>query len=158
MQIEAKKAVTIEYTLKDDAGKVLDTSEGRAPLTYLHGADSIVPGLEKALAGKAAGDIIAVTLTPEDGYGMRDEGLVRNLPVRKLREPKAQVGQRVPADIDGQARLVLITALKGDYASIDANHPLAGMTLHFSVTVVGVREATPEELAHGHVHGPGGHH
>jgi FKBP-type peptidyl-prolyl cis-trans isomerase SlyD len=158
MQIEAKKAVTIEYTLKDDAGTVLDTSEGRAPLTYLHGADAIVPGLEKALTGKGAGDTLAVTLTPDQGYGARDERLVRNVPVRKLREPKAQVGQRVPADVDGRPRLVLVTALRGDYASIDANHPLAGMTLHFAVTVVGVREATAEELAHGHVHGPGGHH
>jgi FKBP-type peptidyl-prolyl cis-trans isomerase SlyD len=158
MQIGREKAVTIEYTLKDDGGKVLDTSEGRPPLTYLHGMGSLVPGLEKALDGKTAGDAVTVTLTPDEGYGARDERLIRNMPLRKLRDRDPVVGQRVPADFDGSARLVLITALQGDYATVDANHPLAGKTLHFSVKIVGVREATAEELSHGHVHGPGGHH
>ena len=99
-----------------------------------------------------------MTLTPDEGYGSRDEGLIRNVPVRKLRDPDPAVGQRVPANIDGSPRLVLVTALRGDYATVDANHPLAGKTLHFVVKVVGVRDATAEELAHGHVHGPGGHH
>jgi FKBP-type peptidyl-prolyl cis-trans isomerase SlyD len=158
MQIATEKAVTIEYTLKDAAGEVLDTSDGRPPLTYLHGVGALVPGLEKALEGKGAGDAIDVTLTPGEGYGDRDERLIRNLPVRKLRNPRAAVGQRVPAEIDGGARLVLVMALQGDYATVDANHPLAGKTLHFAVKVVDVRDATAEELAHGHVHGPGGHH
>jgi FKBP-type peptidyl-prolyl cis-trans isomerase SlyD len=158
MQIGREKAVTIEYTLKDDGGQVLDTSEGRPPLTYLHGVGTLVPGLEKALDGKGAGDAVDVTLTPDEGYGARDERLIRNMPLRKLRNQDVVVGQRVPADFDGAARLVLITALRGDYATVDANHPLAGKTLHFSVKVVGVRDATAEELAHGHVHGPGGHH
>jgi len=158
MQIGKEKAVTVEYTLKDADGQVLDTSEGRAPLTYLHGVGALVPGLEKALEGKGEGDAIDVTLTPDEGYGSRDESLIRNVPVRKLREPEPAVGQRVPANIDGSPRLVLVMALRGDYATVDANHPLAGKTLHFAVKVVGVREATGEELAHGHVHGPGGHH
>jgi FKBP-type peptidyl-prolyl cis-trans isomerase SlyD len=158
MQIGSQKAVTIDYTLKDDAGEVLDTSEGRKPLTYLHGVGSLVPGLEKALEGKADGDTITVSLPPDEGYGARDERLVRKLPVRKIREPRIQVGGRYPADTPEGPRLVLVTALQGDYATVDANHPLAGMTLHFQVKVVGVREATAEELAHGHVHEPGGHH
>jgi FKBP-type peptidyl-prolyl cis-trans isomerase SlyD len=160
MQIATQKAVTIEYTLKEGGGdgQVLDTSEGRPPLTYLHGVGALVPGLEKALEGKGVGDAVEVTLTPQEGYGDRDERLIRNLPLRKLRERDASVGQRVPADVDGRPRLVLITALRGDYATVDANHPLAGKTLHFAVKVVEVRDATAEELAHGHVHGPGGHH
>jgi FKBP-type peptidyl-prolyl cis-trans isomerase SlyD len=158
MQIGPKKAVTIEYTLKDEAGEILDTSSGRPPLTYLHGVGALVPGLETALDGKAAGDAVDVTLTPDEGYGTRDERLVRKVPLRKLRDQNVAVGRRVPADMDGGPRLVLITALHGDYATVDANHPLAGKTLAFAVKVVEVRDATAEELAHGHVHGPGGHH
>src|SRR4051812_41240626 len=158
MHIGSQKAVTIENTLKDDAAEGLATSDGRKPLTYLHGVGSLVPGLEKALEGKAAGESITVALSPDEGYGARDEGLIRKLPVRKLREPPIEVGGRYAADTPEGPRLVLVMALNGDYATVDPNHPLAGMTLHFSVKVVEVREATPEELAHGHVHGPGGHH
>jgi FKBP-type peptidyl-prolyl cis-trans isomerase SlyD len=158
MQIAAKTAVTIEYTLKNDGGEVIDTSDGRPPLTYLHGVGTLVPGLEKALEGKAPGDAVDVTLTPDEGYGARDESLIRNVPLRKLREQQVVVGQRVPAEVGGSVRLVLIKAITGDYATVDPNHQLAGMTLHFAVKVVEVREATAEELAHGHVHGPGGHH
>lgn len=158
MQIGSQKAVTIEYTLKDDAGEVLDTSEGREPLTYLHGTDSIVPGLEKALDGKGEGDELEVKLAPEEAYGQRDEKLIRNMPLRRIREKRIQVGGRYPAETPEGPRLVLVKSVNGDYATVDANHPLAGMTLHFKVKVVGVREATKEELAHGHVHGPGGHH
>jgi FKBP-type peptidyl-prolyl cis-trans isomerase SlyD len=158
MQVGSQKAVTIHYVLKDDDGEVLDSSEKREPLTYLHGTGSVVPGLEKALEGKAVGDAVNVTLTPDEGYGPRDERLVRNMPVRKIREARIEVGGRYPADTPEGPRLVLVTALRGDYATVDANHPLAGMTLHFAVEVVGVRDATAEEMAHGHVHGPGGAH
>jgi FKBP-type peptidyl-prolyl cis-trans isomerase SlyD len=158
MQIGSQKAVTIDYVLKDDKGEVLDTSEGRDPLTYLHGTGSVVPGLEKALDGKTTGDNVEVTLSPDEAYGPRDERLVRKLPLRRIREQKIKVGGRYPAETPDGPRLVLVTAVSGDYATIDANHPLAGMTLHFAVKVVGVRDATAEELAHGHVHGPGGHH
>src|SRR5262249_9010156 len=132
--------------------------EGREPLTYLQGSGAVVPGLEKALAGKTIGDSVDVTLTPDEAYGPRDERLVRNMPVRKISEEKVQVGGRYAAETPNGPRLVLVTALRGDYATVDANHPLAGMTLHFAVKVVGVRDATEEEIAHGHVHGPGGHH
>ncbi|HXU80876.1 MAG TPA: peptidylprolyl isomerase [Polyangia bacterium] len=158
MQIQKHSVVSIEYTLKDDAGEVLDKSEGHGPLVYLHGVGNLVPGLEKALEGKAAGDSLEVTLPPEEGYGQRDEKLLRKIPARKIQDPRPQPGKRYRAQIEDGLRIVLVTAVSGDYVSVDANHPLAGMTLHFSVKIVAVREATAEELSHGHVHGQGGHH
>jgi FKBP-type peptidyl-prolyl cis-trans isomerase SlyD len=158
MQIAAQKAVTIGYTLKDDAGKVLDSSDGGEPLTYLHGAGDIVPGLEKALDGKQVGDAISVTLSPEEAYGQRDERQVRNVPLRKLPKGKVEVGMQYEVTTEAGPMLALVTAVRGDYATIDANHPLAGMRLHFDVKVVEVRDATAEELEHGHVHGAGDHH
>jgi FKBP-type peptidyl-prolyl cis-trans isomerase SlyD len=158
MQIGAQKAVTIGYTLKDDAGKVLDSSEGGEPLTYLHGSGDIVPGLEKALDGKQVGDAISVSLSPEEAYGQRDERQVRNIPLRKLPKGKVEVGMQYEVTTEAGPMLALVTAVKGDYATIDANHPLAGMRLNFDVKVVSVRGATPEELEHGHVHGPDDHH
>jgi FKBP-type peptidyl-prolyl cis-trans isomerase SlyD len=158
MQVATRTAVTIEYTLKDDDGKVLDTSEGKQPLTYLHGLGNLVPGLEAALEGKEPGATLDVTLTPEQGYGQRDEALIRKLPLRKLADKTPQVGRRTRAQFEDGLRFVMVTSMSGDYATVDGNHPLAGMTLHFAVKVVEVREATAEELEHGHVHGPGGHH
>jgi FKBP-type peptidyl-prolyl cis-trans isomerase SlyD len=158
MKIESQKAVTIGYTLKDDEGNVLDSSEGREPLIYLHGAGNLVPGLEKALEGKEPGEALSVTVSPEEGYGPRDESNIRNIPIRKLPDGKAKVGMRYRIQTDDGQMVALVTAVRGDFATIDANHPLAGMTLHFEVQVVGVRDATAEELGHGHVHGPGGHH
>jgi FKBP-type peptidyl-prolyl cis-trans isomerase SlyD len=158
MQIGSQKAVTINYTLKDDQGMVLDTSEGHEPLTYLHGMGSIVPGLEKALEGKSPGDDVSVVVTPEEGYGLRDERQIRNLPLRKLPEGKIAPGMRLQVQTDSGYLIALVTAVRGDFATVDANHPLAGMTLHFEVKVVEVRDATEEEITHGHVHGPGGHH
>jgi FKBP-type peptidyl-prolyl cis-trans isomerase SlyD len=158
MRIADKKAVTIAYTLKDDAGTIIDTSDGAEPLTYLHGAENIVPGLEKALDGKQATDVVQVVVAPAEGYGLRDEGQIRKVPLRKLPEGKPRVGMRFRVQTEHGAVAALVTAIQGDYATIDANHPLAGMTLHFDVTVIEVRDATPDELTHGHVHGPGGHH
>jgi FKBP-type peptidyl-prolyl cis-trans isomerase SlyD len=158
MTIGPKTVVSIEYTLKDDAGEELDSSSGRDPLTYLHGVGNLVPGLERALDGKTTGDAIDITLPPAEAYGDRDDKLVRNLPLRKIADKKPQVGRRYRAQLeDGQA-VVLVTGLKGDYATVDANHPLAGMTLHFQVKVVEIREATADEITHGHVHSPGDHH
>jgi FKBP-type peptidyl-prolyl cis-trans isomerase SlyD len=156
MQIDTSAVVTIEYTLKDGEGKVMETSRGKEPLTYLHGLGNLVPGLEKALAGKSAGDQIDVTLTPEEGYGRRDPQLVRNMPIRKLGKTP-RVGERTRAQFEDGYRSALVTAVRGDYATVDGNHPLADLTLHFEVEVKTVREATTEELEHGHVHGQGGH-
>jgi FKBP-type peptidyl-prolyl cis-trans isomerase SlyD len=158
IQIADKTVVSFEYTLKDDGGQVLDTSDGREPLTYIHGAGNIIPGLEKALTGKSAGDSLEVTVPPEQGYGRRDEGLVRNLPLRKIADKNPVAGRRYRAQLEEGVAIVIVTSVKGDYATVDANHPLADKTLHFSVKVVKVRGATDEELEHGHVHGEGGHH
>jgi FKBP-type peptidyl-prolyl cis-trans isomerase SlyD len=158
VQIGPQKVVSLEYKLKDDSGKVLDSSKAGEPLRYLHGAGTLVPGLEKALEGRRAGDHFEVTLTPAEAYGERNERLVRNIPVRKLRHKQPQVGARYPVETEEGTRIVLVIALRGDYATVDGNHPLVGMTLHFEITVLEVREATSEELSHGHVHGAGGHH
>lgn len=157
MQIAAQKVVSIAYTLKGDDGEVIDSSTGRDPLVYIQGVGSLVPGLEKALEGKAAGDHVAVSISPDDGYGPRDESLLRKIPVRKL-PAKVKVGARVRLETDVGPVMVLVKAVAGDYATVDPNHPLSGMTLHFEVDVVAVRDATAEELAHGHVHTGGGHH
>ena len=133
-------------------------SNGRAPLSYLHGAQNIVPGLEKALDGKTIGDAIDVSLTPEEGYGVYDKRLIQNLAIRKLPEKKAQVGMQFRLETAAGPRGFIVTAVRGDYATLDGNHPLADKTLHFDVQVVSVRDATTEELEHGHVHGAGGHH
>jgi FKBP-type peptidyl-prolyl cis-trans isomerase SlyD len=158
MTIGPKTVVSIEYTLKDDAGEVLDTSSGREPLTYLHGVGNLVPGLEKALDGKAPGDSVEITLSAAEGYGERDDKLVRNVPLRKISDKKPQVGRRYRAQLDDGQAVVLVTGLRGDYATVDANHPLAGMSLHFQVKVVDIREATAEEITHGHVHSGDDHH
>ena len=160
MQIKAQKVVSIEYTLKDAEGQVLDTSEGRQPLAYLHGAGNIVVGLEKALEGKSEGDAIEVQVSPEEGYGVREEAAIRNVATRKLSPDKKKVipGQRFRMMTPNGPLLVTVLSVQGDYAKVDTNHPLAGVTLNFSVKVVEVRDPTEEELSHGHVHGPGGHH
>jgi FKBP-type peptidyl-prolyl cis-trans isomerase SlyD len=157
VQIAAQKVISIEYTLKDDSGSVIDSSSGRKPLTYIHGTGAIVPGLEQALEGKSVGETIDVALTPEQGYGERDPKLVQNVPIRKLPDRKAEVGMTFQVKTPEGPRLLVVNAVKGDYATVDANHPLAGMNLNFQVKVVDVRDASEEELQHGHVHGPGGH-
>ena len=158
MEIGSKKVVSIAYTLKDDASEVIDSSAGGDPLVYIQGAGNLVSGLEKALEGRVKGDHVVVSVSPAEGYGSRDESLIRKVPVRKLANGKAVVGQRVRVQTDQGPLILLVTAVHGDYATVDPNHPLSGKTLHFEVDVVEVREATAEEVEHGHAHGPGGHH
>jgi FKBP-type peptidyl-prolyl cis-trans isomerase SlyD len=157
VQIAAKKVVAIEYTLKNDAGQVIDSSAGREPLAYLQGAGNIVPGLERALEGKEKGDSIEVVVPPAEGYGERDDRLIQNIAIRKLPDRKAEVGMRIRVQTQQGPRILTVKAVRGDYATVDANHPLASITLHFSVKVMDIRDATDEELAHGHVHGERGH-
>jgi FKBP-type peptidyl-prolyl cis-trans isomerase SlyD len=157
MQIAQHTVVTIEHTLRNEQGVVVETSVGKAPLVYLHGAGNFLPGLEAALAGKQAGDKVSVVLAPESAHGVRDERLVRKLATRKLSSERVVAGKRYQVELDGRARLVTVRAVQGDYATVDGNHPLAGMNLSFEVEIKDVRPATAEELAHGHVHGAGGH-
>jgi FKBP-type peptidyl-prolyl cis-trans isomerase SlyD len=159
VQIEKNRVVTLHYTLRDDQGAVIDTSSGRAPLSYLHGKGNIIPGLEQALAGKSAGDRLEVTVAPEQGYGPRDERLVQILPRSRFEQGTAlQPGMQLRATTPRGARIVTVVKVERDFVTVDGNHPLAGRTLHFAVEVAEVRRATHEEVSHGHVHGPGGHH
>lgn len=159
MQIAADAVVLIHYTLKDDAGEVLDSSSGGEPLAYIQGHGNLVPGLEKALEGKQGGDALAVTLSPDEGYGKRDQSLVQRVPKRSLQSSgEIRKGMQFRAQTDQGLRVFTVTAVVGDMISLDGNHPLADQTLHFDVEVVSVRAATAEELDHGHVHGAGGHH
>ena len=159
MEISADRVVTIHYTLKDDGGTVLDSSAGGEPLAYLQGRGNLVPGLERALEGKQEGNSVAVVVSPADGYGTRDESLVQRVPKRSLQGAGAvKKGMQFQARTDDGMRLFTVAAVIGDMVTLDGNHPLADRTLHFDVQVLGVREATEEELQHGHVHGAGGHH
>ena len=159
MEITADTVVLIHYTLKDDSGEVLDSSAGGEPLAYIQGHGNLVPGLEKALEGKQDGYTAAVTLSPAEGYGTRDEALVQRVPKRSLQGAgEIRKGMQFQARTDDGMRLFTVTGVAGDMVTLDGNHPLADRTLHFDIEVVSVRDATTEELEHGHVHGAGGHH
>jgi FKBP-type peptidyl-prolyl cis-trans isomerase SlyD len=160
MLIAQDKVVLIHYTLTDEAGKVLDSSSGGDPLAYIHGQGNIIPGLEKALEGQEPGATLNVRVEPAEGYGERDDSLVQQVPRRAFGGVKdVQPGMQFHAQTSqGQARVVTVTHVQGDMVTVDGNHPLAGEVLNFDVEVTDVRDATEEELEHGHVHGPGGHH
>lgn len=159
MQIEQNSVVTLHYTLKDNDGNVIDQSDDGSFL-YLHGAMNIIPGLENALAGKSAGDEISVKVSPEEGYGEKDQQRIQEVPKEMFDsadeiKPGVQFHAQGP---DGGAVVVTVVEVKDEAIVIDGNHALAGMDLNFEVKVVDVREASAEEIEHGHVHGPGGHH
>ncbi len=157
MQIAQRKVVTIDYTLTDNEGNVIDKSEG-GNFAYLHGAQNIIPGLEKALEGKAAGDAVQVAVSPEDGYGQRDESLTQEVPKEMFGGADPEVGQQFHAEApNGQMFVVTVAKVEGEQVTVDGNHPLAGVNLNFDVKVLEVRDATSEEMEHGHVHGPHGH-
>lgn len=159
MSIKKDSVVTFNYTLKDDTGKVIDSSAAQEPLAYLHGHGNIVPGLERELEGKSAHDQLSVKVTPADGYGDYSRELVQKVPRRSLKGiANVTVGMRLHAETTEGPRAVTVTAVTGDMVTLDGNHPLAGKNLNFDIEILDVRDATAEELAHGHVHGPGGHH
>lgn len=159
MNVEKNRVVTLNYTLRDEQGATLDASSGRRPLSYLHGKGNIIPGLEQALAGKAAGDKLDVTVAPEQGYGPRDQRLVQIVARTKFGEVAELVpGMQVRVSGPQGQRVVTVVRVDRDFVTIDGNHPLAGRTLHFSVEIAEVRKASHEEVAHGHAHGPDGHH
>ena len=159
MEIAADRVVTIHYTLKNDEGAVLDSSSGGEPLAYIQGHGNLVTGLEKALEGRQEGAALAVVVSPQDGYGVHDAALIQRVPKRSLQgSGEIKKGMQFQARTGDGMRLFTVTAVVGDMITLDGNHPLADQTLHFDVQIVGVREATAEELEHGHVHGAGGHH
>lgn len=146
--------VSIHYTLKDAEGTVIDSSEGADPLKYLHGAGNIIPGLESALVGKVEGDSVQVVVDPADGYGEYHAELVQVVPKGAFQGvDNVEVGMAFTAQgDDGSERRVVVRDIEGDNVTVDANHELAGVDLHFSVDIVEVRAATEEEKAHGHAH------
>lgn len=158
MEIRRNKVVALDYTLKDDAGSVIDKS-GKTPLYYLHGHSNIVVGLEEALEGHGPGDSIEVTIPPEKGYGTHDPKLVSSLPISRLPEGSVPMkGQKYNIQLGNRMRTVTVTKVRIQDIEIDANHALADKTLHFSVRVRQVRDATKAELEHRHAHSPDGHH
>lgn len=158
MQISADKVVSIDYTLTDNNGAVIDSSEGHGPLAYLQGHGNIIPGLESALEGKTEGDALQVSVAPADGYGERDDALTQQVPRQMFENADdIQVGMQFQTSSEQGMHIVTVTAVDTENVTVDANHPLAGQTLNFDVKVVEVRDATAEEVEHGHVHGPEGH-
>lgn len=157
--IGENKVVSLNYTVKDDNDQVIDSSEGGSPLLYLHGSNNIIPGLENALTGKATGDEFAVTVEPKDAYGEYNEEMVQVVPMSAFQEvEKVEPGMVFTAQTQNGPVQLMVTDVDGDNVTIDPNHPLSGKTLHFSGSIIDVRDASEEELAHGHVHGEGGHH
>ena len=159
MKIAEKHVVTLHYTLKDNDDNIIDKSDDGS-FCYLHGASNIIPGLENALTGKSSGDEVSVSVAPEEGYGPRDDERIQEVPRDAFPpevtiEPGMQFNAQGP---EGQTVIVTIAKVEGDNVTVDGNHPLAGVTLNFDVTITDIRDASAEELEHGHVHGPGGHH
>lgn len=159
MQIGPKTVVSIDYTLTDDNGQLLDSSEGQGPLTYLHGAGNIISGLESALEGQGEGESVSVRLDPKDAYGVRDENQVQDIPRTAFGDNEVQEGAQYRATTpQGEPLVLTVVSAGNDQVTVDANHPLAGVPLNFEVSVREIREATNDEVEHGHVHGPDGEH
>lgn len=159
MQIAERCVASFHYTLTNEEGEIIDSSSGREPLAYLHGAGNIVQGLEQEMTGKRAGDTFNVVVPPELGYGLHHEALLQKVPREAFQGvDEIEPGMQFHANGPNGPMAVTVAEVDGETVTIDGNHPLAGETLHFAIEVTEVREATEEELAHGHVHGAGGHH
>ncbi len=154
MLISKNKVVSLAYVLKDDAGDILDSSAEGEPLVYVQGRGNIIPGLEKQLEGRSAGESFSALVSPEEAYGIHRDELVARIPRAQFGEAagELEIGMEFEAHGPEGIRLVRITGIDGDAITIDANHPLAGQTLHFEISIVNVRDASPEELELGHVH------
>lgn len=158
MTIEDKKVVTIHYTLTNENGEQLDSSVGKDPLPYLHGNGNLISGLEDELNGKQVGDKFSATIPPEKAYGVRDDSQMLQVNRSQFEGvDEIQIGMEVQTEGPQGIQLYVVSKVLGDTIILDGNHPLAGETLNFDVEVMDIREATAEELEHGHAHGPGGH-
>ncbi|MBD3636238.1 MAG: peptidylprolyl isomerase [Crocinitomicaceae bacterium] len=158
MKVAEHTVVTLNYTLKNSAGELLDTSEGRQPLVYLHGVGALIPGLEKELADKEVGANINAVIPPEEAYGTRREDLMKMVSKDGFQgDEEMKEGMQVQLQTEHGPAIAVIAKIEGNDVMLDLNHPLADMTLHFDVTIEDVRAATEEEISHGHVHGEGGH-
>ena len=159
LPVSAGMIVAFDYVLTGDDGAVIDSSENRGPLVYLHGSGGIVPGLESELTGKKVGDQLKTAIPPESGYGPRDPALLQDVPRSQFGNiPDIAKGTQLRTRTPQGDRIVVVHEVTDEMVTIDMNHPMAGRTLHFDVTVVAVRPATDEEMKHNHSHGPGGAH
>jgi len=160
MTIANNKIVTIHYKLVDaQSGDLIESSKDRPAMAYLHGANNLIPGLETALVGKKVGDEFEVTIAPADAYGEHSANGVHQVPLEELKGlEKIEVGMVLTAQTENGPANLQVTEVGETEVTVDANHPLAGKTLIFSVSVEAVRDASAEELEHGHAHGPEGHH
>jgi FKBP-type peptidyl-prolyl cis-trans isomerase SlyD len=158
MQISANKVVSIHYTLTNNEGDVLDTSSGGEPLNYIQGIGALIQGMEEGLEGKSLGDKLQLKIAPEKGYGVLQMEMIQQVPMSAFGGQMVSPGMQFEAGSEEQRFLVTVIEVTDEFVIIVGNHPLAGVELNFDVEVLEVREATEEELAHGHVHGPGGHH
>ena len=158
MQISDNTAVSIHYTLTNSAGEKLDSSVGGEPLEYLHGAGNIIPGLEDALAGKEAGDKFKVTIDAENAYGEKQAEMIQVVPKSMFNDMPVEPGMQFQAQVSHGPGIITVVEVNGDEVTIDGNHPLAGEDLTFDVEVMNVRQATEDEISHGHIHGEGDHH
>jgi FKBP-type peptidyl-prolyl cis-trans isomerase SlyD len=159
LMIGKNAVVGINYTLTNDQGEVMDTSEGRGPLMYLHGAGNLIPGLEKQLEGKTSGQSFKATIPPAEAYGESNPSMVQTLSRDMFRGvDNIEPGMGFTAEGPQGQQHIVVTGVEGDQVTVDANHPMAGKTLHFDVEIISVRDASEEEIAHGHVHDGNEHH
>ncbi len=159
MTIAPDTVVQFHYRLSQADGPELENSQPGEPMAYLHGHGAMLPAVEQALVGKSAGEHVSITLPPEQAYGLRREGAEQRVPIKHLLyKGKLRPGMAVKVSTQHGPRDVLVVKVGRFTADVDTNHPFAGMTLTFDIDIVAVREASAEEISHGHVHGPGGHH
>ena len=157
MKIENEKVALFHFRLKNQQGITIDSSDGQPPLGYIHGFNNLMPGLENALAGHRKGDKFSVSLTPEESFGPHDEELVKDIPISEFENPhELKPGTNLQVHSKDGDQIVTVVEVLESFVKIDFNHPFAGQTLLFSIEVVEVRDATPDELDHGHLHGSGG--
>ncbi len=152
MKIAKDMVVSFEYTLTDNDGNIIDKSEGRGPLSYIQGYSMIIPGLEKEMEGKEEGHQMNVKVSPEEGYGHRDDTLVQSVPRDRFDADEVKVGDHFQVDAQMGPMVFKVVKVDDEEVTLDGNHPLAGLELNFDVTIAEIREATKEELEHGHVH------
>lgn len=155
MNVSQDSVVSIHYTLRDNDGNILDSSSGRDPLQYLHGRGNLIIGMEEGIEGKSKGDQFELKISPEKGYGLKNDQLIQKVPLTAFGDQKVNEGMQFSTQ---KGQVVTVTEVGTETVTVDGNHPLAGVELNFQVEVMEIRVATPEEIEHGHVHGPGGHH
>jgi len=153
MKISNNKVVTVNYTMKNSKGEVLDSSAEHEALCYVQGSGEVISGLEKAVEGKTKGDKLSIIVPPEDAYGLLSEDDIEELPLSSFEDPEEiEVGTEIEVEYEDDIEIAVVTKIEGDKVTVDFNHPLAGETLYLDLEVIEVREATEEELKKGHTH------